>query len=241
ESIGQDVSRGIKDKYDDENEEEFLMNDLACPTAYCEFGFIDHPHDWALLNTPEKQADFGEAAARGILNYLGVEWQEEVYRFDRFLTQEEYNKIPDESLIVVPLRRYHVRRGVIYNGLHAIANGNVSYKGFLNGKGRGNIHAFPYFPTPQEYDNIPHNSLVITPLRRNHIYGRLHRIANGNLYVKRGGSNRISGNIFLFDHFPTLQEYNNIPRKSLILVHYHKNHVHNGLFRIQNGNSFYKD
>lgn len=68
-ALGQ-TSRGIKDS-------PFLMSSLDCPTAYCELGFLDNPNDYAQFDTPEKQRRFAVAYAKGILDFLSVEWVDE--------------------------------------------------------------------------------------------------------------------------------------------------------------------
>jgi hypothetical protein len=61
-------SRGLKPS-------EFLMSNLPCPYAYCELGFIDNKADLEQFDTPAKQRKFAAAYARGILNFLGVQWK----------------------------------------------------------------------------------------------------------------------------------------------------------------------
>ena len=51
-----------------------LTNQLPVPFAYCEFGFMRKSDDWGRFNTTAKQREFGVAAAKGILKYLGVTW-----------------------------------------------------------------------------------------------------------------------------------------------------------------------
>jgi N-acetylmuramoyl-L-alanine amidase len=67
--IGQN-SRGIKPS-------GFIMSNLPVPYAYCELGFLDNKEDLQLFDTPDKQKKFSVAYAKGILNYLGVAWQNE--------------------------------------------------------------------------------------------------------------------------------------------------------------------
>ncbi|MCL2071079.1 MAG: N-acetylmuramoyl-L-alanine amidase [Oscillospiraceae bacterium] len=57
----------------------YHINNLSAPFAYCEFGFMDNPPDRSGFDTIEKQQEFGKAAAKGILNYLNVDWIPEVY------------------------------------------------------------------------------------------------------------------------------------------------------------------
>ena len=68
-ALGQ-TSRGIKDS-------PFLMSSLACPTAYCELGFLDNSSDYSRFDTPEKQRAFGTAYAKGLLEFLSIPWQDE--------------------------------------------------------------------------------------------------------------------------------------------------------------------
>ena len=64
------ISRGIKDS-------PFMMSTLSCPTAFCELGFLDNPSDYAWFNTIAKQKTAATAYAKGILEYLSIEWIEE--------------------------------------------------------------------------------------------------------------------------------------------------------------------
>ena len=92
---------------------EDYINQVPAPFAFCEFGFMANDSDWLGDNegnpgfdTPEKQRDLGTAAARGIITYLYEQgiiekgWQEEhpISVFHTFPTQEQYEKIPNDSL-----------------------------------------------------------------------------------------------------------------------------------------------
>ncbi|MCL2071233.1 MAG: N-acetylmuramoyl-L-alanine amidase [Oscillospiraceae bacterium] len=68
-ALGQ-VLRGVRDS-------PFMMSSLSCPTAYCEMGFLDNPDDYSQFSTVEGQKRFAVAYAKGILDYLGIEWADE--------------------------------------------------------------------------------------------------------------------------------------------------------------------
>ena len=230
------------------------INKFSVPFAYCEFGFFDNPDDRAGFDTFEKQRDFGTAAAKGIITYLYEQgiiekgWQEEhpISVFHIFPTQEQYEKIPNNSLVVrFNPRIPHIHKGTSYDDrFYRIQNGNAYYKTerfFPNGK--NGVYSFPKFPTPAEYDAIPPNSLVLVLHARQHIYGGLYRIENGNMYYKIGGKNQIRNRrIFAFPHplFPTLLQYNALPGNSIILVPHSRPSVYPGLHVISNGNKYFK-
>ena len=65
------ISRGIKDS-------PFMMSTLQCPTAFCELGFLDNPSDYLRFNTITKQKATAIAYAKGILEYLSIDWIEEI-------------------------------------------------------------------------------------------------------------------------------------------------------------------
>ncbi|MCL1866296.1 MAG: N-acetylmuramoyl-L-alanine amidase [Oscillospiraceae bacterium] len=67
--LGQ-TSRGVKDS-------PFMMSSLSCATAYCELGFLDNPNDYKQFDSEGKQKAFAAAYAKGILDYLGIEWRNE--------------------------------------------------------------------------------------------------------------------------------------------------------------------
>lgn len=74
-ALGQ-PSRGVKAHY--KPNVNAYINSVPAPYAYCELGFLDNPADYSGFCTEEKQKAFGTAYAKGILQYLGVAWQEEV-------------------------------------------------------------------------------------------------------------------------------------------------------------------
>ncbi|MCL1789643.1 MAG: N-acetylmuramoyl-L-alanine amidase [Oscillospiraceae bacterium] len=53
-----------------------LINSIPAPFSYCEMGFIDNPIDRMRFDTVEKQRRYGVQAAKGVLKFLGVSWQE---------------------------------------------------------------------------------------------------------------------------------------------------------------------
>ena len=231
---------------------EELITKFSAPFAYCEFGFMDNEEDRKNFDTPEKQKELGKAAAKGIIKYLatlpeyaGLVWKdadyEEIYMFEKFPTLVEYTKIPEKRLIFVRNLKSLIYNGVTYNGLYRISNGCTYYKGNHHTEGNGKIFSFDGFPTFFELSKIPDKSLIFVRNRKNHIFDKLFRISNGNAYCKGDGNYKISENIFAFDDFPTLFEYNNIPNKSLMIVHNVKNCKLDGLFRISNGCTYYKD
>ena len=112
---------------------------VPAPFSYCEFGFLDNEENRKCFDTPAKRINFGRAAARGILKYLGVEpdlkggdgsevnpteKRDCVYAFDHFPTPREYDSVPNRSLIVV----YNSEADQKHGGLYRIGNGNMYYK-----------------------------------------------------------------------------------------------------------------
>jgi N-acetylmuramoyl-L-alanine amidase len=86
---------------------EHLVNKVSAPFAYCEFGFIDNEADRAKFDTEEKQRAFGRAAARGILNYLGVSWISEtssppfgVINIMFFRNDEHHHLLPYHEIMI---------------------------------------------------------------------------------------------------------------------------------------------
>lgn len=76
-SLGQQ-SRGTKIKLNGDGRDWYgFIRETACPAVIVECAFVDNAADLAFVNTPEKQKAVGIALAKGILQTLGIPWQEE--------------------------------------------------------------------------------------------------------------------------------------------------------------------
>jgi N-acetylmuramoyl-L-alanine amidase len=75
QEIGQN-SRGIKVRQQDNGTDYFgFLRQLPFPAVLAEGAFVDNAADAALIATTAKQQAFGVAYAKGVLDYLGMEWK----------------------------------------------------------------------------------------------------------------------------------------------------------------------
>lgn len=75
--IGQN-SRGVKTRLYNGADYYGWNRDLykaGIPNVLCEAAFLDNKTDVQIFNTIEKQRAFGVAYAKGVLDYLGIEWK----------------------------------------------------------------------------------------------------------------------------------------------------------------------
>lgn len=70
--IGQN-SRGCKAKKGSNGDYYYFIRNIACPSVICEGVFVDNKADAAQADTDEECRAFGEAYAKGILKYLGID------------------------------------------------------------------------------------------------------------------------------------------------------------------------
>ena len=71
--IGQN-SRGLKSRRGDNGDYYYFIRQISCPSIICEGVFVDNEQYAILADTDEKCKKFGEAYAKGILNYLGISY-----------------------------------------------------------------------------------------------------------------------------------------------------------------------
>lgn len=70
--IGQN-SRGLKTRLNTSGTDYFgFLRQINCPSVITECAFIDSTRDVLMINTEEKQREFGKAYALGVLEYLGI-------------------------------------------------------------------------------------------------------------------------------------------------------------------------
>jgi len=73
-AIGQN-SRGVKIRKNGSVDYYGWLRQLTCPAVLCEGAFLDNKTDVQIIDTIPKQEAFGVAYARGVLDYLGMEWK----------------------------------------------------------------------------------------------------------------------------------------------------------------------
>jgi len=236
--------RGIKS-------DNYFMCQLPCPVAYCECGFYDNPEDRKYFDTTQKQKEYGIAIAKGVLKHLGVAWKP-FYAFPKYPTaKEQLESIADNSLIIeYNSLKYVAANTPPYYEIHRVSNGNVYVK--TDNMGRSNLGSNIYaygtlLPSQNDVQNsIPDHSLIVVFNVQYYFRNSTYMVSNGNIYYKIGqfggyGKSE-SEYVFAFDRFPHMIEYNQIPPKSLIVVHDKSGALYNGkLMRVSNGNIYYKD
>ena len=88
-AIGQN-SRGVKTRAGKRGDYYAFIRDTACPAVICEGVFVDTKADAAQADTLAEQQAFGVAYAKGILDTLGLAYDEpEDAPDDAFETDEE--------------------------------------------------------------------------------------------------------------------------------------------------------
>ena len=77
QAIGQN-SRGAKTKLNSSGMDYFgFIRNTHAPAVLVECAFLDNAKDLEIINTVEKQKNFGVAIAKGVLKTLGLAWQEQ--------------------------------------------------------------------------------------------------------------------------------------------------------------------
>ena len=77
ERVGQN-SRGAKTRLNSSGSEYYaFIRDTSAPATIVECAFIDNKNDISIMDTEEEQKTIGEAIAKGILNTLGISFEEE--------------------------------------------------------------------------------------------------------------------------------------------------------------------
>lgn len=72
--LGQN-SRGVKTKLSGTVDYFGWLRQLNCPAVLCEGAFLDNKTDVQIIDTIPEQEAFGVAYAKGVLEYLGIEWK----------------------------------------------------------------------------------------------------------------------------------------------------------------------
>ncbi|MDE5873716.1 MAG: N-acetylmuramoyl-L-alanine amidase, partial [Lachnospiraceae bacterium] len=82
----------------------YFIRNIACPSVICEGVFVDNKADAAQADTDEECRAFGEAYAKGILKYLGIDAVSptEIKTSIPEITEDENGKA--SSIVAMPYR-----------------------------------------------------------------------------------------------------------------------------------------